>query len=263
MENAAKALLIAGGILLMILTLSLLVYMTGSIEKIEQAQNQKKQVEELARFNLEYEAYNKQRLYGVDVITVINKAIANNKKMDVLDKSDEKYYINIEFKLEEALKNGLYYSEEKLYGDGEKEEEYCDIDDNDFDTKFSKIPDELKERFTITYEESGEIKQIELIDLLSEESEFKDKKSYILGDFVGDSFITNDSFTRLFKGRAVDTSETIVKNGIKETCILYSALTNFKRAIFKCEDMHYNPDTGRIDSITFEQIKTNDNIYYN
>lgn len=83
MENAAKALVIAGGVLIAIMTLSLFLYGMTSAARIEQAQNEKKATEELAAFNMEYEAYNKQRLYGIDLITVINKAIEHNQKMQV------------------------------------------------------------------------------------------------------------------------------------------------------------------------------------
>ena len=37
---------------------------------------------------------------------------------------------------------------------------------------------------------------------------------------------------------------------------IYSALTNFKRAIFQCEKVIYNEDTGRIQEMKFEQIKS-------
>ena len=40
-----------------------------------------------------------------------------------------------------------------------------------------------------------------------------------------------------------------------ETTYYYSAITKFKRAIFECTDVHYNESTGRIDEMTFEQIK--------
>ena len=37
-------------------------------------------VEQLAKFNLEYEIYDKKGMYGVDVISCLNKAISNNEK---------------------------------------------------------------------------------------------------------------------------------------------------------------------------------------
>ena len=51
MENAAKALLIAGGILLALMTLSLVVYMSTATTRMAEAQDEKKAAEELAAFN--------------------------------------------------------------------------------------------------------------------------------------------------------------------------------------------------------------------
>lgn len=80
MENAAKALLIAGGILLALMTLSLIVYVSTSTTRMAEAQDAKKAAEELAAFNASYEAYNKRLMYGTDVISVWNKANNYNEK---------------------------------------------------------------------------------------------------------------------------------------------------------------------------------------
>lgn len=80
MENASKALMIAGGILLAILTLTLVVYMMTAVTSMGDAQDAKTLAQQKTTFNKEYEAYNKRRMYGTDVITVINKAADNNLK---------------------------------------------------------------------------------------------------------------------------------------------------------------------------------------
>ena len=74
MENASKALLIAGGVLLAMMIISVIVYMSGRITEMGEAQENRKAAQQLAAFNSGYEAYNKQLMYGTDVITVINKA---------------------------------------------------------------------------------------------------------------------------------------------------------------------------------------------
>lgn len=51
-----------------------------------------KQNRELQKFNLEYEFYNREDLCGVDITTVINKAIDNNEKYEV-EKDENGYYI--------------------------------------------------------------------------------------------------------------------------------------------------------------------------
>lgn len=91
MDNASQALLIAGGVLLGIITITLLVYMFGSIAEMGNAQAMKNDAERLAAWNAEWEAYNKKFLYGTEVLTVMNKADQNNKEYA----DDVKYQMTI------------------------------------------------------------------------------------------------------------------------------------------------------------------------
>lgn len=92
MENASKALLIAGGILLALLILSVLIYVGTTMSDMADQQNQSRQLEQTAEFNRTYEAYNRSRLYGTDVMSVVNRAIEYNKQLDT---DEEEYFINI------------------------------------------------------------------------------------------------------------------------------------------------------------------------
>lgn len=91
MENATQALLIAGGILFAILTLSLVVFLFSNMNTIGTAQANKKDAEYLEKWNAEWEAYNKKLLHGSEVLTVINKAEQNN----IDNENDEKYIIEV------------------------------------------------------------------------------------------------------------------------------------------------------------------------
>lgn len=80
MDNATKAILIAGGILLALLTLSVMVAMFGSMQQMEEAKDKKEVIAEMNEWNAEWEAYNKKVMYGSDVLTVVNKAAEVNHK---------------------------------------------------------------------------------------------------------------------------------------------------------------------------------------
>ena len=73
-----------------------------------------------------------------------------------------------------------------------------------------------------------------------------------LGSWNGDELVMQQGMLAFF-----DQKE---KNDIKKsddgtyTYYIYSALTNFKRAIFTCDEMKDNNGDGRIDSIVFRQI---------
>lgn len=80
MENASRALEIAAGVLLAVLILSLIVYFFSKIGEWPEQQDDMMSSEQLAKFNQEYEVYEKKMMYGVDVISCFNKAQSNNEK---------------------------------------------------------------------------------------------------------------------------------------------------------------------------------------
>ena len=83
MENASKALLIAGGVLLAIIILSVMIYSYVHMQSLERAKAEVLKAEELAAFNREFESYNKKSMYGTDIVSVVNKANSYNKKYDM------------------------------------------------------------------------------------------------------------------------------------------------------------------------------------
>lgn len=80
MENASKALYIAGSLLIALLVISLLVYTFNNLGGVEEQKDEIAYEESITAFNREYEAFNKKIMYGVDVISCINKAVSNNEK---------------------------------------------------------------------------------------------------------------------------------------------------------------------------------------
>lgn len=99
MENASKALTMAGGILIAILTISLFIYMFTSMSGIFQSEDEVKRIQEIEEYNKQYESYNRKLLRGTDVISLINKAISSNTKYEGV----EEYYVDIEFIMKEEM----------------------------------------------------------------------------------------------------------------------------------------------------------------
>ena len=76
----------------------------------------KKQNLETKKFNYGYEFYNKDNLTGLDVTTVINKAIDNNEKYNV-QKDKDGYYIEDENSIKIEVKmiiNNKTYNMERI-----------------------------------------------------------------------------------------------------------------------------------------------------
>lgn len=103
MENASKAIIIAGGILLGVILIALLVYMfTSSADYLGTEQNIEK-TEQLKAFNEQFEAYNRKLLRGTDIVSAINKVINNNEKYGTNQLNEPDYLMNIEFEMVEEI----------------------------------------------------------------------------------------------------------------------------------------------------------------
>lgn len=80
MENASKAIIIAGGMLIGLLTISVLVVMFFLISSMANAKEEQLSQQELKEWNAQWESYNKRIMYGSEVITLINKIAEENLK---------------------------------------------------------------------------------------------------------------------------------------------------------------------------------------
>ena len=73
MENTSKALLMAGGILIAIITIALLVRSFNSISIFQKTKLSEEEQAQLLAFNEQYTKYLNQYVYGTEVRTLINK----------------------------------------------------------------------------------------------------------------------------------------------------------------------------------------------
>lgn len=78
MENIAKALLIAAGILFSVMLLSMLMITYNQISSHYQQKHELAVMEQVERFNREFENYNRQYIRGNDLISLMNKVIDYN-----------------------------------------------------------------------------------------------------------------------------------------------------------------------------------------
>lgn len=74
MENTSKALLMAGGVLIAIIMIVLLVRTFTSISIFQKSKLTEEEQAQLAQFNEQYTKYLGQYVYGTEVATLINKS---------------------------------------------------------------------------------------------------------------------------------------------------------------------------------------------
>lgn len=81
MENASKALIMAGGILIALLIIGALLLMFNTIGDYQRTGNNSKKTNQIAKFNMEYESYlDDNGIMGADILSLINKIIDYNTK---------------------------------------------------------------------------------------------------------------------------------------------------------------------------------------
>lgn len=79
-------------------------YVVQNTASLKKAEGDKEIAEQITKFNMEYESYEKTLLRGTELVTLINKAIANNTKYE---DSDKVYDIDIHFKLKTPIKETI------------------------------------------------------------------------------------------------------------------------------------------------------------
>lgn len=126
MENASKALIIAGGILISILVISLLVMFYNNIKDLMGTEHNVDMSEQALEFNKQYDVYYRDNLYGSDILSVANKVNDYN-----IRQAEEQGYKEIEMtitfnsdikirdqkdgtKLETAIAKGSIWDSKKL-----------------------------------------------------------------------------------------------------------------------------------------------------
>lgn len=95
MENASKALLMAGGVLIAVLVIGLFVYMFTSMSGVFQSQEDIEYAKEIEEYNKEYLSYNRKLLRGADIISLMNKANDNYKR----NGSADEYNVIVKYRL--------------------------------------------------------------------------------------------------------------------------------------------------------------------
>lgn len=80
MENASYALLMAGGILITLLVISVVVFMFIQLGSAQHGQDEITKASQIAEFNEQFEPYNRDKLTLFDLKSIWNKIDSNNRK---------------------------------------------------------------------------------------------------------------------------------------------------------------------------------------
>ncbi len=218
MENASKALLMAGGMIIAIIIISIFIYGYNSMTQMAQSKQDVELLKEIEEYNRQYLIFNKTAMYGTDVISILNLAISNNKINNVEKTPGDELYVDISFQLKyDSIQDRVYMytlnTSTKRYDIKEIEKKKTTYGALDFE-------------FTPgTYSLSKNLEPIN--GLLKSSAKAEEEKTV----------------------QSTSDNGTILKYTIK-----YSGIADFKRKTFKCSEVKYD-EYGRVKSLKFEQIK--------
>ena len=104
MENMTKALEIAASVLIGVLILSLLVFGYNQIREQKNIEQKNERASQLSKFNINFESYAKDTVYGSEILSLANEVINYNERKAV----DGYQEIEIEVKISTGVLNGQY-----------------------------------------------------------------------------------------------------------------------------------------------------------
>ena len=232
MENVSKALMMAGGLLISIMVISLIVILWGRLSSYFTENSKTTTVEQDAEFNAQFENYNKKSIRGNELISVMNKIIDYNRTASDI-KNYDRIIIDINLKNKDFRYKRTVQSifPEDFSNKGNDNYNNIKIISNlstslTTDTGITGIDDTKLQRL------SAEIANI--VDDDNADDKYKETRAKKLKNIFG---------------RKIEDSE-IPK--IKEATKKYYQYTQFKRAMFKCTDVKYNQQNGRVNEMDFE-----------
>ena len=140
MENASKALMMAAGVLIGIMILSLAVYLFASFGSASAEAHKQNAENQIAEFNAQFTTYQYRTDVTIhDVITVANLARSNNQTYyldDNIGQTGNNYYIVVNAKTKAGIKNNL--QNPKIYSN-EDLNELVETDINNMNDQYDDI----------------------------------------------------------------------------------------------------------------------------
>lgn len=259
MENAAKALGIAGGVLIAIVILASLLYTFKRMSQIPEQQEYQKEVQELSKFNQQFEAYNKKLMYGVDVVSCLNKVIDNNKKSK--EYADGAYDIDIEIEITSDISDRfeIYYldttsklKKETQMTSGTKLSDYGlnqNVGSIFTNENYNEIISMVKESTTFFEIQSGNNGESWVVKSKLSHGKYTSKN-----DKGNKMLLALSSDTTNMERVEINTDKTSKNRWTK--IIWKTAAYDFKSKRFKCSKVGYSSE-GRVNEICFEEVGKN------
>lgn len=233
MENASKALIMAGSILFALLVIGTVTLMYNQIASIQQTKSNAEEEAKFRNYSQKFEQYNK-RIYGSELLSLANLQLDYNYRQADLKgyvqitinvqikkgiSENNKTYVPVGMQTVEAVKNGISKLEEDI--------SYYENDSNGYVNK------KERNKRSVKYYAQLSNRQIATLFEITYSSEETD---YEIGDRLADSK-QNPKTSNLLR------DIELYKN-------LKTDYTEFKNTSFMCKSIQYD-DNARVNAMNF------------
>lgn len=219
MENASKALIMTGGVLISLMVIGLLVLFYNNLSGMQKIKTDSETEQQAAEFNKQYDVYARD-VYGSEILSIANKIADYNKR-----EADNKGYTPID--LEVTFTKGLserYFVENKVYS----AKDLYDITAN----KSAKNPICLEEY----------VKQLGNKTVYSRINSSISRQIKKIA-----TMRTNDL-------QALGIEEADYKDNLAEYNQYKNLLTQMKETVFKYVKFDYDENNGRIKKMIYKSV---------
>lgn len=263
MENATKALLIAAGILLTIMILSIILVAYNQISDYYKSESEMVVAQQLEEFNKQFENYNRKNIRGNDIISLMNKIVDYNERQVYQAGSG---YKRIEATLEmgnDNILNQFKYSTHTAWDLNPFLKQKI-TNKNSSDQELVNITETIKYLSTYFQSEGVTLTDLEFQVLASNASNILLSNSEEIGlDEYSKS--KREKRDKILKKIGInieldsnlipkDQSANSRMNKVKSITNRYYQYMQFKRACFDCTGVKYDTETGRVYEMTFKLI---------
>lgn len=220
MENASKALIMAGSVLIALMIIGALLLMFNSLSSYQDTNTQNTREAQVIEFNNQFETYNRDDVRGSDMISLVNRIIDYNKR-----KTEEGYQqMNISITIDNP-------------------------------SEFAFNTDETAKLIKKNYTQNN---LTDLVGKITDSNSPKGLENKYGEKYIRE--LSSNIVTIMDESKGISKAEQILSKElatgdmeqIREDTKIYYEYSQFKRAHFKCTKVEYNKDTGRIVNMKFE-----------
>lgn len=268
MENATKALVMAGGVLISIIIISMLLLVANSLTNYQELSTQQEETNALAAFNNQYMPYNRDDVRGNELLTLANKVIDYNERKSTSSTNT----FNDQLTGYEPISLKITYSKTTDTTGPDNKREIFDKEEYTASATTNTLKDPFNEIKAIA--ECYPSEQV-LDDLATgvtkifygELSDYNDENiKTAVNNFnvcYGKKLLGYSSITGLMDTSELNNAKKYLSgtwkynlNGaqrdLKDDVYRYYEYKQFKRARFKCTKFETDKSTGRVSIIEFE-----------